>query len=95
MPVTDERTQRLLAARLAREQSAQRLPSLVAGLARQGALVWSGGRGRIDGEPLRPLTGPDGRIVALDLASHVYTRVPYDDTAPVPGGVDPAGWRAG
>ncbi len=58
MPVTDERTQRLLAARLAREQSAQRLPSLAAGLARQGTLVWSGGRGRIGGAS-GPAPGPD------------------------------------
>jgi hypothetical protein len=39
--------------------------------------------------------GPDGRVVALDLASHTYTRLPYDQAAPVPGGVDPGGWRAG
>ncbi|HTS99495.1 MAG TPA: serine hydrolase domain-containing protein [Streptosporangiaceae bacterium] len=55
---------------------------------------WTGLDGYFAGEPLRPLAGPDGRIVALDLASHVYTRVPYDDAAPVPGGVDAAGWRA-
>ena len=41
---------RLLAARTAQEQASHRLPSLAAGLARRGALVWSGGRGRIDGE---------------------------------------------
>ena len=40
---------RLLAARTAAEQANHRLPSLAAGLARRGALVWSGGRGRIDG----------------------------------------------
>src|SRR6202044_1152416 len=40
---------RLLAARLAEEQAAHRLPSVAAGLARRGELAWSGGRGRIDG----------------------------------------------
>jgi CubicO group peptidase (beta-lactamase class C family) len=54
---------------------------------------WTGLDGYFAGEPLRPVPGPDGRIVALDLASHTYTRLPYDDAAPVPGGVDPAGWR--
>ena len=29
----------------------------------------------------------------LDLATFVFTRQPYDPAAPVPGGVDPAGWR--
>jgi CubicO group peptidase (beta-lactamase class C family) len=55
---------------------------------------WTGLDGYFAGEPLRPVPGPDGRIVALDLASHTYTRLPYDGAAPVPGGVDPAGWRA-
>src|SRR5580693_4140682 len=40
---------RLLAARLAEEQAAQRLPSVAAGLVRGGELVWSAGRGRIGG----------------------------------------------
>jgi CubicO group peptidase (beta-lactamase class C family) len=56
---------------------------------------WTGLDGYFAGEPLRPVRGPDGRVVALDLASHTYTRVPYDEAAPVPGGVDPGGWRAG
>jgi hypothetical protein len=55
---------------------------------------WTGLDGYFAGEPLRPVPGPDGRIVALDLASHTYTRLPYDGGAPVPGGVDPAGWLA-
>jgi hypothetical protein len=29
----------------------------------------------------------------LDLGTFVFTRTPYDPEAPVPGGVDPAGWR--
>ncbi len=56
---------------------------------------WTGLDSYFVGEPLRPVRGPDGRVVALDLASHTYTRVPYDQAAPVPGGVDPGGWRAG
>ncbi len=35
--------------RLARDQADQRLPSLVAGLARDGELIWTGGRGTVDG----------------------------------------------
>jgi CubicO group peptidase (beta-lactamase class C family) len=54
---------------------------------------WTGIDDYFRGEPLRPVRGPDGRVVALDLASHTYTRLPYDEAAPVPGGVDPAGWR--
>jgi len=42
-------TELQLAARLAAEQSERRLPSVVAGVVRDGALVWSGGRGRVDG----------------------------------------------
>jgi hypothetical protein len=57
--------------------------------------TWTGLDSYFAGEPLRPVRGPDGRVVALDLASHTYTRIPYDEAAPVPGGVDPGGWRAG
>jgi CubicO group peptidase (beta-lactamase class C family) len=55
--------------------------------------AWTGLDGYFAGEPLRPVRGPDGRVVSLDLASHTYTRLPYDPSAPVPGGVDPGGWR--
>lgn len=52
----DERTSRLLRARLAREQAVQRLPSVAAGLAREGELVWSCGVG-----PVTPgTTGAEG-----------------------------------
>ena len=57
--------------------------------------TWTGIDDYFAGELLRPVRGPDGRVVALDLASHTYTRLPYDEAAPVPGGVDPGGWRAG
>jgi CubicO group peptidase (beta-lactamase class C family) len=55
--------------------------------------TWTGRDGHFAGESLRPVLGEDGRVVALDLASHTYTRLPYDRAAPVPGGVDPGGWR--
>jgi CubicO group peptidase (beta-lactamase class C family) len=42
-------TRDLLLVRLAEEQSRCRLPSVVAGLVRDGELVWSAGRGRIGG----------------------------------------------
>src|SRR3954469_3637938 len=38
-----------LLARLAEAQAGSRLPSLVGGIVRDGALVWSGGRGRVGG----------------------------------------------
>jgi hypothetical protein len=47
------------------------------------------------GEPLTVVTGPDGSVTALNTGSFSYTRTPYDPAAPVPGGVDADGWRAG
>src|SRR5689334_20993079 len=46
----EDRTRRLLDVRLARDQAGQRLPSVTAGLARDGELVWTGGRGLVDGQ---------------------------------------------
>ena len=60
---------------------------------RDTAGAWIGLDGYFAGEPVRKKLGPDGRVVALDLASHTYTRLPYDAAAPVPGGVEPGGWR--
>jgi len=51
----DKRTQRMLDVRLAREQSGQRLPSVVAGLMRDGELIWTGGRGQVDGRAPTPI----------------------------------------
>ena len=50
--------------------------------------TWVGLDGYFAGETLR--LGP----TALDLATFAFTRTPYDPAAPVPGGVDAAGWRA-
>jgi len=46
----EDRTRRLLDVRLAREQAGQRLPSVAAGLVRDGELLWTGGRGLVDGQ---------------------------------------------
>jgi CubicO group peptidase (beta-lactamase class C family) len=50
-PVTPLTSRRLLA-RLARVQRDGRLPSVVAGLVRDGELVWSGGYGDVPGDPV-------------------------------------------
>jgi hypothetical protein len=36
-----------------------------------------------------------GRVTHLDIGSFVFTREPYDPDAPIPGGLDPEGWRPG
>lgn len=54
---------------------------------------WTGLEGYYAGELLRAVRRPDGTVSHLDLGSFVFTRQPYDEGAPVPGGVDPAGWR--
>ncbi|MGW1592492.1 serine hydrolase domain-containing protein [Streptomyces sp. NPDC002343] len=55
--------------------------------------TWTGLEGYYAGESLRPVRRPDGSLSHLDLGSFVFTRQPYDPEAPVPGGVDPEGWR--
>ncbi|MFJ3643768.1 serine hydrolase domain-containing protein [Streptomyces sp. NPDC090108] len=55
--------------------------------------TWTGLEGYYAGEVLRPVRRPDGSTSHLDLGSFVFTRLPYDPEAPVPGGVDPQGWR--
>ena len=54
---------------------------------------WVGLDGYHAGEVLRPVLA-DGSVVALDLGTFVFSRTPYDDVAPQPGGVDPRGWGA-
>ena len=56
--------------------------------------TWVGLDGYHAGEVLRPVR-EDGRTVALDLGSFVFSRAPYDPAAPQPGGVDERGWRGG
>ncbi|WP_030193371.1 serine hydrolase [Streptomyces sp. NRRL S-87] len=55
--------------------------------------TWTGLNGYYAGETLRPVRRPDGTLSHLDLASFVFTRTPYDPAAPIPGGLDPRGWR--
>jgi len=54
---------------------------------------WTGLDGYHAGEPLTLVTGGERSVPVLNLGSFIYTRRPYDPAAPVPGGVDPAGWR--
>lgn len=56
--------------------------------------TWTGLDGYYAGETLRVVRGTDGGVTHLDLGTFVFTREPYDPSAPVPGGVDPTGWRA-
>lgn len=53
---------------------------------------WVGLDGYHAGEPLRPVLDDSGRLIALDLGSFLFTRIPYDPAAPVPGGTHPNGW---
>lgn len=59
-----------------------------------GETGWRGIDGYQAGEPLVSVPGPGGAAVALDIGSFIYTRAPYDPSAPVPGGVDADGWNA-
>jgi CubicO group peptidase (beta-lactamase class C family) len=54
---------------------------------------WEGLNGYFAGERLRLVRDAAGAVSHLDLGSYIFTRQPYDPAAPVPGGVDPAGWR--
>ncbi|GHB25183.1 serine hydrolase [Streptomyces viridiviolaceus] len=55
--------------------------------------TWTGLEAYYAGEVLRAVRRPDGTVSHLDLGSFVFTRQPYDEGAPVPGGVAPEGWR--
>lgn len=55
--------------------------------------TWVGLDGYYAGETLRAVRDETGAVTHLDLGSFIFTRAPYDPSAPVPGGVDPAGWR--
>jgi hypothetical protein len=55
--------------------------------------TWIGLNGYFAGETLRPVRDADGRLTHLDIGSFVFTRQPYDPDAPIPGGLDPDGWR--
>ncbi|WP_079146154.1 serine hydrolase domain-containing protein [Streptomyces lydicus] len=55
--------------------------------------TWTGLNGYYEGETMRVVRERDGSVSHLDLGTFVFTRGPYEPTAPVPGGVDPGGWR--
>ncbi|MER7478816.1 serine hydrolase domain-containing protein [Streptomyces sp. NPDC126510] len=55
--------------------------------------TWTGLEGYYAGELLKAVRRADGSVSHLDLGSFVFTRQPYDEGAPVPGGVDLEGWR--
>ncbi|MGW9426427.1 serine hydrolase domain-containing protein [Streptomyces decoyicus] len=54
---------------------------------------WTGLDGYYAGEKLRVVRDENGSVSHLDLHTFVFTRGPYEPSAPVPGGVDPEGWR--
>ena len=56
---------------------------------------WRGINGYFAGERLRVERDGTGAVSHLDLGTFVFTRQPYQPATPVPGGVDPAGWRPG
>ena len=55
--------------------------------------TWTGRNGYHAGETLRLLTHPDGSLSHLDIGTYIFTREPYDKSAPIPGGTDSSGWR--
>ena len=54
---------------------------------------WVGTGGYWRGERLQIVRRPDGSVSHLDLATFVFTRRPYDPSAPIPGGASPALWH--
>jgi CubicO group peptidase (beta-lactamase class C family) len=55
--------------------------------------TWLGLDGYYAGETMRLVRRADGSVSHLDLNTFVFTRRPYDPSAPVPGGVEESGWR--
>jgi CubicO group peptidase (beta-lactamase class C family) len=55
--------------------------------------TWTALDGYYAGERLRVVRDASGDVTHLDLGTFVFTRAPYDPAAPIPGGVDPRGWR--
>jgi CubicO group peptidase (beta-lactamase class C family) len=53
---------------------------------------WVGTEGYWRGERLQVVRRPDGLVSHLDLATFMFTRLPYDPSAPIPGGVSPTPW---
>lgn len=53
---------------------------------------WIGQDGYFAGEELRAVRDTDGLVRHLDIASFRWTRLPYDPSGDIPGGVE-GGWR--
>jgi CubicO group peptidase (beta-lactamase class C family) len=58
-----------------------------------GDSTWTGLDAYFAGETLRVCRDGAGGVTHLDLATFIFTRRPYEPAGPVPGGVDPHGWR--
>lgn len=61
-------------------------PGRVMRFAHVGHDTWVGTAGYLTGETLRAVRRSDGTVGHLEAATFVYTRVPYDPRAPIPGG---------
>jgi D-alanyl-D-alanine carboxypeptidase len=55
--------------------------------------TWLGLDDYYAGERLQVVRDASGTVSHLNVGTFIFTRTPYDADAPVPGGVDPAGWR--
>jgi CubicO group peptidase (beta-lactamase class C family) len=56
--------------------------------------TWIGLDGYYAGEPLRVVRGADGTADHLDLGTFIFTREPYEPSAPEAARPDPGGWQA-
>ena len=73
--------------------------SPVGGVGRGSAFVrdgdrWVGTGNYWRGEPLTVARRTDGTVSHLDIGTFVWTRTPYDPTAPIPGGVSDSPWTS-
>ncbi|MGA3354197.1 MAG: serine hydrolase domain-containing protein [Acidimicrobiales bacterium] len=55
--------------------------------------TYTGEWGYFAGERLEARRHADGSLSHLDIASFVFTRTPYDQSADIPGGLDDRGWH--
>ena len=56
--------------------------------------AWTGVDGYMAGEPLVAIRRSDGSVGHLDIGTFVFTRLPYDPDAPIPGGAPADPWGA-
>lgn len=60
-----------------------------------GTDTYLGLSGYYAGETMSVVRRADSSLSHLDIGSFVLTRLPYDPSAPIPGGVDESGWVGG